>query len=116
MSNFVSDNCRLLGTSLTTTNNTAVFTAPDNGYDQIIGVRIANITAIDATASVRWFDSSANVSFCILFQHTVPANGAIWLPLEAFAPDTGDELRVQAGTANALDVITSIAELPGRSG
>lgn len=116
MSNFVHNNCRILGTSLTTTNNTAVFTAPEDNYDQVIGVRVANITASDATVSVRWFDSSANASFCLIFQHTVPANGAVWFPLEAFAPDTSDELRVQAGTANALDVITSIAELPGRSG
>jgi hypothetical protein len=116
VSNFVKDNCRILGTSLTTTNNTAVYTAPSVGYVQVIGVRISNITALDATASVRWFDSSANVSFCLTFQHTVPANGAVWLPLEAFAPDASDEIRVQAGTANALDVIVSITESPGRSG
>jgi hypothetical protein len=116
VSNFVGNNCRILGTSLTTTNNTAVFTAPANNYDQVIGVRVANITALDATVSVRWFDNSANASFCLIFQHTVPANGAVWFPLEAFALDESDEIRAQAGTANALDVIVAIAELPGRSG
>jgi hypothetical protein len=116
VSNFVDNNCRILGTTLTTTNNTTVFTAPANNYDQVIGVRVANITALDATVSVRWFDSSANASFFIIFQHIVPANGAVWFPLEAFALDEADEIRTQAGTSNALDVIVSIAELPGRSG
>jgi hypothetical protein len=116
MPNFVNDNCRLLGTSLTTTNNTAVFTAPANNYDQVIGVRVANITALDATLSLRWFDSSANASFCLIFQHAVPANGAVWFPLHGFALDESDEIRAQAGTSNALDVIVSIAERPGRSG
>lgn len=116
MTNFVKDNCRILGTSLTTTNNTAVFTEPTTGYDMVVGVRVANITASDATISLRWFDSSANVSFVIIFQHTVPANGAVWFPLDSFALDASDEIRAQAGTANALDVIVSIAERPGRSG
>lgn len=116
MPNFVNDNCRLIGTSLTTTNNTAVYTAPTNNYDQVIGVHVANITALDATVSVRWFDSSANASYCIIFQHTVPANGAVWFPVFGFALDASDEIRAQAGTANALDVIVSIAERPGRSG
>ena len=33
-----------------------------------------------------------------------------------FAVDASDEIRAQAGTANALEVIVSIAERPGRSG
>lgn len=113
--NFVRDNCRLVGTTLTTTNNTAVFTAPAISYDQVIGVRAANITAIDATLSLRWFDKSANASFYLIFQHVVPANGAVWFPLEGFSLDTEDEVRAQAGTSNALDVIVSLAERPGRS-
>ena len=116
MSNFVSNNCRIIGTSLTTTNNTAVFTEPTSNYDQIVGVRVANITGTDATVSLRWYDSSANVSFVIIFQHTVPANGAVWFPLDGFALDPSDEIRAQAGTANALDVIVAVAEIPGRSG
>ena len=116
MSNFVGNNCRIIGKSLTATTNTTVFTAGASDYDQVVGVRVANITALDATISVRWFDSSANASYCIIFQHTVPANGAVWFPLEAFAVDPSDEIRAQAGTANALDVILSLASVPGRSG
>lgn len=116
MSNFISDNCRLIGTSLTTTNNTAVFTAPASGYDQVIGVRVVNKTALDAVVTLTWFDNSANASFHIIYQRTIPANSDEYFPLEGFALPGGDEIRAQAGTANALDVTVSIAELPGRSG
>ncbi len=112
--NFVSNACRLIGAHLTGTTNTTVFTAV--GYVQVIGIRLANITAVNATASVAWFSSVASDQYRLLFQHTVPANGAVWLPLEAFALNEGDQIRVQASAANALDVVLSISEIPGRSG
>lgn len=111
---YVGQSCRLVGAHLGSTNNTTVFTAA--GYPQVLGVRIANITASSAAVTVRWFSAAANDQFCLLFQHVVPGNGAIWLPLEGFALDQGDEIRVQASVANALDVIVTIAETPGRSG
>jgi hypothetical protein len=99
---------------LTTTGNTTIHTT--TGYTQVIGIRLANITGTAAVATVAWFDSAAADQYRLLFQHTVPANGAVWLPLEAFALNQGDQIRVQAGTASALDVVLSIAETPGRSG
>ncbi|MDW6020236.1 hypothetical protein SAZ10_00505 [Mesorhizobium sp. BAC0120] len=112
--NFVSNSCRLIGARLTTTSNTTVFTAA--GYVQAIGIRLANVTGAAATATVAWFSASQNSDFRLLFQHSVPANGQIWLPLEAFSLNQSDQIRVQAGTANAIDVILAISEIPGRSG
>lgn len=114
MSNFVANNCRLVGTHLAGTSNTAVLAA--TGYTQVIGVRLANITAADKTASVGYFNAAAADEFKLLFQHIVPANGSVWLPLEAFALNVSDEIRVQASAASSIDVIVSIAEVPGRSG
>lgn len=112
--NFVHNNCRLLGAHLTATTDTTVYTA--SGYVQVIGARAANITATDATVTLNWYDNSAADEFRLLYQHTVPANGALWLPLEAFSLNSSDEIRAQAGTANALDIILSISEIPGRTG
>ncbi|QAZ46764.1 hypothetical protein [Mesorhizobium sp. Pch-S] len=114
MSNFVQNNCRVLGTHLTGTTNTTVLTA--TGYTQVIGVRLSNITSSDKTASVGFYSISATDEYKLLFQHIVPANSAVWLPLDAFALNVGDEIRVQASAANSIDVVTSIAEVPGRSG
>jgi hypothetical protein len=112
--NFVSNACRLIGAHLTTTGNTAVFSAV--GYVQVIGIRLANITGSNAVTTVSWFSSAANDQYRLLFQHVIPANGQVWLPLEAFALNENDQIRVQAGTASAIDVILSISEIPGRSG
>lgn len=112
--NFVANNCRLVGTHLTTTSNTAVFTA--TGYSQVIGLWLGNITAVNATATVKYFSNAAASEYVILFQHTVRGNYGLWVPTEAFSLNASDEIRVQAGTANAIDVIVSVAEIPGRSG
>lgn len=112
--NFVSNPCRLIGAHLTSTGNTTILTA--KGYTQAIGVRLANVTGSDANATVGWYDADATDEFRLIYQHVVPANGAVWFPLEAFALNENDEIRVQAGTANALDVVLSISETPGRSG
>ncbi len=112
--NFVSNACRLIGAHLTGTTNTTVITAV--GYVQVIGIRLANITAVNATASVAWFSSVANDQYRLLFEHTIPAKGQVWLPLEAFALNENDQIRVHAQTANAIDVTLSISEIPGRSG
>jgi len=114
MSNYVANNTRLVGAHLTTTNDTTVFTA--TGYTQVVGVRLANITGTDRTATVGWFSDADNSAYRLIYQHNVPANSAVWLPLEAFALKVDDEIRVQASFASAIDVIVSVAEVPGRSG
>ena len=56
------------------------------------------IVGSNAVATVSWFSSGANDQYRLLFQHSVPANGQVWLPLEAFARNANDQIRVQAGT------------------
>ncbi|MBZ9922197.1 hypothetical protein LB579_31440 [Mesorhizobium sp. BR1-1-7] len=114
MSNYVANATRLVGAHLTTTNDTTVFTAA--GYTQVVGIRLANITGTDRTATVAWFSDGDSSAYRLLYQHIVPANSAVWLSLEAFALKVDDEIRVQASLANAIDVIVSVAEVPGRSG
>lgn len=114
MSNFVQNNCRLIGAHLTGTGNTTVLTA--KGYTQAIGIRLANITGTDRTASVGYYSANDASEYKLIYQHNVPANSAVWLPLEAFALNADDQIRVQASAANAIDVVLSIAEVPGRSG
>lgn len=114
MSNFVSNNCRLVGAHLPATTNTTVHVGV--GYQQVIGIRMSNLTASDKTASVGYYNIAALDEFKLLFQHIIPANSAVWLPLEAFPLNPGDEIRVQASAASSIDVVLSIAEVPGRSG
>lgn len=110
--NFVQNNCRIVVTNISGTSATTIHTA--TGYTHAIGIRLGNRTGSDVTATLTLFRSSA--TYTLLFQHIVPANGQVWLPLEAFGLDVGDEFRVTQGTASGLTAFVSIAEVPGRSG
>ncbi len=112
MSNFSRENCRAIGKHLTTNTNTLVYQA--TGYPHVIDIRCANLTGADVTVTISWFSVKDNDQYRLIYQHPVPANGAVTFPLDAFAPIEGDEIRVQAGSANAIDVILSLAEVPGR--
>jgi hypothetical protein len=111
--NFSGVPCLLVGTHLDSTTDTAVLTGV--GYRQVVGLWLSNLTSSDKTADVSWYSKNDDDAYDLLKGHTVPANGNVWLPLEAFSLGKDDELRVKASAADAIDVIVSIAELPGRS-
>lgn len=110
--NFVSDNCRVVPANLSGTSAVTVLTA--TGYTQVIGIRLGNRTGSAVNGTVTLFRDGT--THTLLFQHSVPANGQIWLPLEAFALIEDDEIRVTQGTDNSISAFLSIAEVPGRSG
>lgn len=112
MANFSRENCRAIGAHITTTANTTIYSA--TGYPHVIDIRCANLTSDDVPVSISWYSSQDADQYRLIYQHLIPANGAVTFPLEGFAPTTGDEIRVQAGTANAIDVILTLAEVPGR--
>lgn len=112
--NFVADNCRLVPTRLTTTGLTTCFTA--TGYPQIIGVRLVNFHAtLTPKLHLSYFKATAAVSYYLQANLTLPVAGSIWLPYEGFAMYEADLITAQADTANAVDVLVFIAEVPGRS-
>ena len=114
MANFVSDPCRILAAHLTTTSVTSIYTA--EGYAQAVGLRAANVTSSPVTLTINYYNSRLNDTFRLLYQGQVPGNGAVFFPLQAMALDPNDEIRVQAGSSNTLDIILTVAEIPGRSG
>ncbi|PWL17395.1 hypothetical protein DKP76_11495 [Falsochrobactrum shanghaiense] len=112
MANFSRENCRAIGAHITTTANTTIYSA--TGYPHVIDIRCANLTSNDVPVTISWYSIQDSDQYRLIYQHPIPANGAITFPLDAFAPIDGDEIRVQAGSANAIDVILTIAEVPGR--
>lgn len=115
MSNFAKEPSRAIGVKLTATTDTTLFTA--TAYTQIIGIRCTNITGTAATITVTWVDNDAGpTTYNLVFQQSVPGNLFLYLPLEGFAVTSGDLIKAQAGTANAIDVVLTLVEVPGRSG
>lgn len=114
MSNYARDPSRSVGAKLTTTNDTTIFTV--TGYTQVVGIRCANITSSAATVTVSWYSNADTTAYRLVYQQSIPGNLYAYFPLEGFGVSAGDEIRVQAGTANAIDVVLTVVEVPGRSG
>ena len=114
MSNFAKDPSRSIGAKLTTVNDTDIFTV--TGYTQIVGIRCTNVTAVAAVVTVSWYDNDTTLAYRLVFQQSIPGNLYAYYPLEGFGVAAGDIIRVQAGTANAIDVVLTVVEVPGRSG
>jgi len=107
--NFVSDNCRLTTTALTT-----CYTAM--GFPQVIGVRIVNYH-VSATprVSLSYFKATLGSSFFLHANVVLPVATALWIPYEGFGLYENDLIQAISDTANAIDVLVFIAEIPGRS-
>lgn len=114
MSNYARDPSRSIGAKLTATTDTTIFTV--TGYTQIVGIRCVNVTAVAATVTVSWYSAADLAAYRLAFEQSIPGNLYAYLPLEGFGVSAGDEIRVQAGTANAIDVVLTVVEVPGRSG
>lgn len=114
MSNYAKDPSRSIGAKLTTTADTTIFTV--TGYTQIIGIRCANVTASPVPVTVSWFSADDATAYRLVFQQPIPGNLYAYFPLEGFGVDPGDQIRVQAGTASAIDAVLTVVEVPGRSG
>lgn len=112
MPNFVRDNTRSIGAHLTTTSAVTLVTGV--GYIQLLGVKVANISTDTRHISLSLFSDADSDTYKLIHQRDVPPNNAVWLPLDGISLSTDDELRATAEAANKFDVVTVIAEQPGR--
>jgi hypothetical protein len=112
------DRTRSTGTKLSTTNATAVYTVPATGVAMAkgVGMRLCNVdgtSAVDVT--IEWFDKSANVSYKLASTKSLAADTSEAFDLMGLALDPEDEIRVTAGAADDLHVVTTILESFGRA-
>lgn len=102
------------GAILTTTAQTTVYTTRKT-FDNLIGINIANITAAPVTVTVGWYDAHDTVTYYLCYQYPVAANGIFIPEPRGMCLDEGDEIRITAGTANALHCIVLTVEIAGRA-
>jgi hypothetical protein len=117
MANFAFAPVRTFGKKLTATTETVLYTVDANSYAQVIGVRVANVTATPANATVSWFSFADNATYTLIHQQSVPGNMSPEYVFEVpVALNSKDSLKFTAGTANAFHTTLSVIEIPGRSG
>ncbi len=105
---------RTIGTKLTTTGQTAVFTAAGANLTEVVEwIRMTNTTALAGTLLLEWTDASEAVTYTLMGTETIAPNSSATLELGAAFPP-GDALKATAGTANAFQIIVAVEEM-GRS-
>lgn len=101
--------------ALANVNNSAydtLYTAPGSTQVVVLGLAIANKTTNAVTVQVQFQDTSAsNATFQLLENVSIPANTTLeTLAGQKYILEAGDILKVQAGTASALDVVMGLME------
>jgi len=101
--------------ALADVNNAAydtLYTAPASTTTVILGVAITNKASNSVTVQVQFSDSSAASTHQLLEDVSIPAGTTLEvLAGQKYILETGDALKVQAGTASAIDVIAGVMEI-----
>ena len=92
-----------------------LYTAPGSsgGTEQVVvlGLAIANKTSAAATIQVQLTDTSAGATYQLLESVSIPANTTLeTLAGQKYILEAADVLKVQAGTATAIDCVLAVME------
>jgi hypothetical protein len=98
------------GFDLTTTDKTDVYTVPANRTAIIKTIQSTNSTGSDVDAIGYFYDSSATTEYEIAY-HTLTAKDSINFIKGTMVLESGDILRLEAASANAVTGIVSYLEI-----
>jgi hypothetical protein len=89
-----------------------LYTVPASTQTVVLGLAIANKTTAAVTVQVQFVDTSdSSATYQLLEDVSIPANTTLeTLAGQKYILEATDILKVQAGTASALDVVLGIME------
>ena len=101
--------------ALTDVNNSAydtLYTTPSATTTVVLGLAIANKTTQAVEVQVQFTDSSGSTTHQLLENVAIPGQTTLeTLSGQKYILETGDALKVQSGTASALDVVLGVMEI-----
>lgn len=103
-----------VGTTLSTTNATQIYAAPNaaaGNRSVVLSIMLANITSSVATATVSIRNSGGTTIATLLQSASLPGNTSLDVVVNKLVLLNGDTIFVQAGTANAYSVSISALEI-----
>jgi hypothetical protein len=103
MSNFF----KSTGTSLSTTAQTTLLTAPAQSSFILSSVIISNTTVGAQTVSIDFTDSSAGTTFNIATEFSVGAKTSIEFLEHSFVLEEGDSIKATASAGSCIDIVIS---------
>ena len=89
-----------------------LYTAPSATTTVVLGLAIANKNSQAVTVQVQYSDSSAGTTHQLLENVSIPGSTTLeTLAGQKYILETSDALKVQAGTASAVDVVLGVMEI-----
>ena len=98
------------GINLTTTNLTTIYTVPTNRTAIIKNIQISNEHSSNNLVEVFVTDSSASATYEI-FHESMASDSTTNAALAPIILESGDALKIKAGTANVVEGIVSYLEI-----
>ena len=98
------------GINLTTTSLTTIYTVPANRTAIVKNIQISNEHSSNNLVEVFVTDSSASATYEI-FHESMAADSTTNAALSSIILESGDALKIQAGTANVVEGIVSYLEI-----
>jgi hypothetical protein len=96
-----------VGTTLTTTTKTTVYTVPTGYYAMWNLAYAVNHSGNNKFVDIIWYDSSANLEHFVLDNYVLGHTQFIKLDGSYIVLEEGDEVRVQAETGSTINVINT---------
>ena len=88
-----------------------LYTAPTSATSIILGLALANKTTSAVTVKVQITDAAPSGTIQLLEDVSIPANTTLEvLGGQKYVLETGDILKVQAGTSTAIDAFLGVME------
>ena len=89
-----------------------LYTAPAVTTTVVLGLAIANKSTQAVTVQVQYSDNSASTTHQLLENVSIPGNTTLeTLAGQKYILEASDALKVQAGTASAIDVVLGVMEI-----
>ena len=96
---------------LANTNNTSIYTVPDQKMAIINSARIANTDASNATTITIQFLDSDDTAFTFYQEYSVAAGAEVYVFERPFFLDEKEEIKLEASASNDIEYIFSLVEV-----
>jgi hypothetical protein len=89
-----------------------LYAAPGSTTSVILAVALTNKTGNSVSVQVQFFDSSASATYQLLEDVSIPGNTTLEvLQGQKYILEASDALKIQSGTASAIDVVAGLMEI-----
>lgn len=101
---------RSKGTVLTAAVANTIYTCPPNHTAKVVLLFVCNSTNSNHTVQIKWYDSSANQTYCIVGGYTIAGYGYLTFDQSYLVLNAGDYMTITPETGSTMDATVTVEE------